>query len=266
MLERKSEPMPFIEDRTTEYLIDTHTHIAPGVDDGAGSMEMSLAMLRSEAEQGAKVVFLTPHSSAFGGTWTAYTLERMQEVQEAAVKEGLPIRICWGCEIYTERRQMEEILQNLKDRILPSMNGTRYVLAEFSTYRGNIDEAKYCLRRYLEEGWIPIIAHAERYCRTFATVENVKILKDMGCLVQLNFYDLAREKDDAIRSCAQALLKAELADMMGSDAHRMDHRKPELTSGADYIREHCRAEYAADVLWRNAAKLLLGKEATRVIQ
>ena len=266
MSERKIEPMSFIEDRTTEYLIDTHTHIAPGVDDGAGSMEMSLAMLRSEAEQGAIVVFLTPHSSAFGGSRTTYTLERMRKVQEAAAKEGLPIRICRGCEIYTERRQMEEILQDLKEGILPSMNGTRYVLAEFSTYWGNMDEAKYCLRRYLEEGWIPIIAHAERYCRTLATAENVKILKEMGCFVQLNFYDLAREPDDGIRSCAQALLQAELADMMGSDAHRMDHRRPELTSGADYIREHCRAEYAADVLWRNAAKLLLGEEAARAVR
>ena len=70
--------MPFIERRTTEYLIDTHTHIAPNVDDGSSSINMSLAMLRSEAEQGAKVVFLTPHSSAFGGAWTAHTLERMQ--------------------------------------------------------------------------------------------------------------------------------------------------------------------------------------------
>ena len=244
-----------IHARTTEYLIDTHTHIAPGVDDGAGSMEMSLAMLRSEAEQGAIVVFLTPHSSAFGGSRTTYTLERMRKVQEAAAKEGLPIRICRGCEIYTNRQQIEEILRELKDGILPSMNGTRYVLAEFSTYRGNMDEAKYCLRRYLEEGWIPIIAHAERYCRTLATAENVKILKEMGCFVQLNFYDLAREPDDGIRSCAQALLQAELADMI-----------PELTSGADYIREHCRAEYAADVLWRNAAKLLLGEEAARAVR
>ena len=56
--------MPFSDGRTTEYLIDTHTHITPMVDDGASSMEMSLAMLRSEAEQGVKVVFLTPHSSA----------------------------------------------------------------------------------------------------------------------------------------------------------------------------------------------------------
>ena len=248
---RRSEPMPFSDGRTTEYLIDTHTHIAPGVDDGAGSMEMSLAMLRSEAQQGAKVVFLTPHSSAFGGTWTAYTLERMRKVQEAAVKEELPVQICRGCEIYTNLQQIEEILQELKDGILPSMNGTRYVLAEFSTYRGNMDEAKYCLRRYLEEGWIPIIAHAERYCRTFATVENVKTLKEMGCFVQLNFYDLAREPDDGIRSCAQALLQAD---------------RPELTSGADYIREHCRAEYAADVLWRNAAKLLLGEEAARAVR
>ena len=91
----------------------------------------------------------------------------------------------------------------------------------------------------------------------FATVENIAVLKEMGCLVQLNYYDLAEEPDYEIRTCAQALLQAELADMMGSDAHRMDHRRPKLTKGADYIREHCRAEYAENVLWWNAEKLLL---------
>ena len=109
---------------------------------------------------------------------------------------------------------------------------------------------------YLEEGWIPIIAHAERYCRTFATEENISILKEMGCLVQINYYDLAEEHDDEIRRCAQALVEAELADMTGSDCHRMNHRSPALEEGIRYIREHCRADYAEDLLWRNAQRLL----------
>ena len=240
------------------YLTDIHTHITPNVDDGASSPEMSLEMLRSEAGQGGTVVFLTPHSSAFASSRiAARTYEKMRKVQEAAVKAGIPVQIYLGCEIYTHQQKMELILRELEDGILPSMNGTRYILAEFDTYTDGMEEAKYCLHRYLEAGWIPIIAHAERYCRTFATVENIAVLKEMGCLVQLNYYDLAEESDDEIRTCAQALLRAELADVMGSDAHRMNHRRPKLTRGADYIREHCRAEYAENVLWRNMEKLLL---------
>lgn len=241
------------------HLTDIHTHITPNVDDGASSLEMSLEMIRSEAEQGGNVVFLTPHSSAFeGGRSAARTYEKMRKVQEAAVEAGIPVQIYQGCEIETNRQRMELILQELEDGILPSMNGTRYVLAEFYEEVDCMEEAKYCLHCYLEKGWIPIIAHAERYCRTFATVENIAVLKKMGCLVQLNYYDLAEETDDKIRTCAQALLRAELADVMGSDAHRMNHRRPKLARGADNIREHCRAEYAENVLWRNTEKLLLG--------
>ena len=233
---------------TKPHLIDIHTHITPNVDDGSYSLKMSLEMLRSEAEQGANVVFLTSHSSAFASSWSAArTYENMRKVQKAATEAGIPIQIYQGCEIDTNPHAMERILQELEDGTLPSMNGT-----------GAMEEAKYCLHRYLEAGWIPIIAHAERYCRMFATVENIGVLKEMGCLVQLNYYDLAEESDDEIRTCAQVLLRAELADMMGSDAHRMDHRRPKLTKGADYIREHCRTEYAENVLWRNAEKLLLG--------
>ena len=250
--------MPNLDKRVKYHLVDTHTHITPNVDDGASSPEMSLEMLRIEAEQGADAVILTPHSGAFASNWSAArTYENMRKVQEAAAKAGIPVRLYQGCEIYTYRKIMELLLRELEDGNLPSINGTQYILAEFDTDRGDLEDAKYCLHRYLKAGWIPIIAHAERYGHTFATVDNIKTLKEMGCLVQLNYYDLAEEPNDEIRTCAQALLHAELADMMGSDAHRMNHRRPKLTTGADYIREHCRPEYAEAVLWRNAEKLLL---------
>ena len=239
--------------------IDIHTHITPNVDDGSTGMEMSLEMLRLETAQGCTHVFLTPHSDAFewGGPENMRRVcDRMKRVRAEAAREELPLQILEGCEIYTSPAYIEGILQDLKSGRLLSMNGTRYVMAEFKTHQGSINDAKYCLRRYLEEGWIPIIAHAERYCRTFATVENISILKEMGCLVQINYYDLAQEHDDEIRRCAQALVEAELADMTGSDCHRMNHRSPALKEGIRYIREHCRAEYAEDLLWRNAQMLL----------
>ena len=239
----------------TSNLIDTHTHITPNVDDGSSSIEMSLNMLRSEVTQGVNKVFLTPHSFAFETKRPEDVYAKMRKVQERAAAEGIPLKIYQGCEIYTYRDKMGRILQDLQNGRIPFMNGTRYVMAEFDVREGDIEDAKYCLSRYLEEGWIPIIAHAERYCWTFATVENIRILKDMGCLVQVNYYDLDEEPNDDIRPCAQELLKAELIDMMGSDAHRTNHRPPKLMGGVRYIRKHCREEYAEDLLWRNAEKI-----------
>ena len=90
-------------------------------------------------------------------------------------------------------------------------------------------------------------------------MENIRILRELGCLVQANYYDLDEEPNDDIRSCAQELLKAELIDMMGTDAHRTDHRPPKLVRGARYIRKNCRTEYAEDILWRNVEKYLIDK-------
>lgn len=237
-------------------LIDIHTHITPNVDDGSSSIEMSLEMLRSEAAQGVNEVFLTPHSFAFETKRPEDVFAKMRKVQERAEAEEIPLQIYQGCEIYTYRDKMKRILRDLQDGRIPSMNGTRYVMAEFDVYEGDIEDARYCLNSYLEKGWIPIIAHAERYCWTIASVENICILKDMGCLVQVNYYDLIEEPNHDIRTCAQELLKAELVDMMGSDAHRTNHRPPKLVRGARYIRQNCRAEYAEDVLWRNVEKYL----------
>ena len=237
-------------------LIDIHTHITPYVDDGSSSIEMSLDMLRSEVTQGVNKAFLTPHSFAFETKRPEDVFAKMRKVKESAAAEGIHLQIYQGCEIYTYRNKMEQILQDLQSGKTPSMNGTRYVMAEFHVHEGDIEDAKYCLGRYLEEGWIPIIAHAERYCRTFTTVENIRMLKEMGCLVQANYYDLEEEHDDDIRRCAQNLVEAELVDMMGSDAHRIEHRPPKLARGERYIRENCRAEYAENILWRNAEKFL----------
>lgn len=212
--------------------------------------------LRSEVEQGGSKIFLTPHRFSFETKRPDRVYAKMRMVQESAVAKGIPLQIYQGCEIYTYRDKMGRILQDLQNGRIPSMNGTRYIMAEFDVYEGDFKEAEYCLNRYLEEGWIPIIAHAERYCWTFATVENIRVLRELGCLVQVNYYDLDEEPNYEIRSCAQGLLRAELVDMMGSDAHRTNHRPPKLVWGARYIRKNCRTEYAEDILWRNVEKYL----------
>ena len=246
-------------------MIDTHTHIVPGVDDGSADMEMSMHMLRMIVDQGCRRVFATPHSEAFdfGEEQSGRTFSWIRFLRNKAEREGIPVQIFPGCEIYTSPGCIEDNLEMLRSGQIPSMNYTRYVLAEFSTKTGSYEDARFCLTRYLEEGWIPIIAHAERYCGTFATVGNIRKLRRLGCLVQVNLYDLDEEPDSDIRQCARDLLEEELVDMTGSDAHRTDHRPPEKKKKKRYIEEHCTKEYAESVLWKNAERLLLEQGENR---
>lgn len=238
-------------------VIDIHTHTTPNVDDGSESMETSLQMLRSMADQGCNRVFATPHSDAFDFGSHEHTYQQIRSLQHNAAYSGIPVHIYPGCEIHNTPARMDEILENLRDHIYPSLNGSKYILSEFSTTSGNLEDALYCLKRYINNGWIPIIAHAERYYSTFSSISNIKRLKELGCLVQINYYSLAEEQDNIIRHYAQDLLLEELVDFVGSDAHRMDHRKPAIEKGHDYILKNCREKYADRILWKNAEEMLL---------
>ena len=237
-------------------IIDIHTHTTPEVDDGSKSMEMSMQMLRSIVDQGCNRIIATPHSEAFDGGDYERTYRQIRRLQHNAAYNDIPVRIYVGCEIYNHPAVMDRILANLRAHIYPSMNGSKYILSEFDTKYGNFDDALYCLTQYLNNGWIPIIAHAERYCNTFADVPNIKSFTELGCLVQINLYSLEEESDLRIKRCARDLLEEELVDFVGSDAHRMDHRKPAIKVGYDYIRSLCRDKYADRILWKNAEELL----------
>ena len=94
-------------------MIDIHIHITPNVDDGSSSIEMSMDMLRSEVTQGVNKVFLTPHSFAFETKRPEDVYAKMRKVQERAAAEGIPLQIYQGCEIYTYRNKMEQILHQV---------------------------------------------------------------------------------------------------------------------------------------------------------
>lgn len=237
-------------------IIDIHTHTTPSVDDGSKSMEMSLQMLCSIADQGCDRILATPHNTAFIAGRHERTYRQIRRLQNAAAYANIPVRIYPGCEIYNHPAVMDEILANLRAQIYPSMNGSKYILSEFDIDYGDFDDALYCLTQYLNNGWIPIIAHAERYLNTFTNVPNIKRLKELGCLIQINLYSLEEESDPEIKRCAREFLEEELVDFVGSDAHRMDHRRPALVAGVKYIQNHCREKYAERILWKNAEEIL----------
>ena len=211
-------------------MVDIHMHIIPGVDDGARSFEMAEAMLRSAAEQGIHTVFATSHGDAFCEKGELVS-KRFEQLKKLVKDKKIPIQLYMGSEVYCDSEDMHLTLKYLKEGIIPSMNGTKYVLSEF--YWPTKEEMRYCLGELLREGWIPIVAHMERYrCVDLAFA---KELKQMGCKIQINVYSVFEEEKESTKARARMLLDNRLVDFVGSDAHRTDHRPVNVESGIKYL-------------------------------
>ncbi len=240
-----------------EYqMTDIHMHIIPQVDDGSFSMDMSKSMTVMAYLQGVRAIFATPHGGAF--------LSRGELVREAyeSLKEEIS-HLPWkmdlflGSEVRCETGNIHETLRQLEEGILPSMNGTRCVLTEFRT-RITPQEALKIVSLLGREGWIPVIAHVERYAQLFEG-DTVEQLVQSGCLLQINAYSLEEEAEETFAR-AQRLLLERKVSFLGSDAHRMNHRPPSVEKGLRYVYEHCPREYADAVAFGNAQRYLISRQ------
>lgn len=236
-------------------LCDIHMHVLPGIDDGSDCADMSASLLFQARSQGVRAVFATPHSYAFPRE-LARAKQEFLALQRLCSQRELEVALYFGCEVACSAWDIDETIQLLRSGYYPTMNGTKYVLAEFypSVWRKDI---LLCAGKLLEAGFLPIIAHAER-CENLDS-DTVRQLKDMGCKIQVNVYSLYDEGKDHIRNFARELAREQLIDFLGSDAHKTYHRPPSLTMGMQWLIENCPKDYLQKITWENARDCLTGE-------
>lgn len=235
-------------------ICDVHSHIAPGVDDGAVDVEMALEMIRTAHSHGITDIICTSHSDSDMDTYR----NAVAQLKESLGKD-FPVKIYPGCEVYCSVRYMSDILADLDAGTLPTLNDTCYVLCEFSPYVSAVD-INSCFDTLLAENYFPVLAHSERYYNLHGNISHIRALCDKGCLIQINAYSLVDEKNDNIKSYAREILREKLATFIGSDAHRTNHRNYTVSNGLAYINETCDEVYAGAVCYSNARELLSVRE------
>ena len=221
--ENKSEQMAYqIEEVLNEWslcnmpdkLYDIHMHLIPEVDDGAWNMEMAHMMIQTAYDQGIRKIFATPHSSAFP-QYSELIQKYFTELKKY-IKDMYPdIELFLGSEVLLTEHSIEDTLEKLDENIIPSMNGTSYVLVEFRQ-NAEIEEAERCVRRLLEHGWRPIIAHAERYRFVYDNRAGFADFIKKECYCQVNVFSLSEEENGWIRENARWLLAEKRIDFLGS--------------------------------------------------
>lgn len=235
-----------------EGFVDIHTHILPGVDDGASDLAQSLELLKQACAQGTGAVVLTPHyRGRFRDNTTQKLTKLFDELCQAAKTQCPGLELYLGCEVGYEL----DVSERLADGTVLPLNGTRYVLLEFreGSFRSRIMSG---VLEVLNFGYIPIIAHAERYDAFRQYPSLARELVNLGALLQLNADSILGKYGFGIKWYCHKLLKSQLVHFVATDAHDPTQRKPDLKTCYDRLRKKYGQEYADVLFFKNARVML----------
>ncbi len=224
---RESEPGAG-EHHRAGSLIDLHSHILPGIDDGARSTEEALQMLEMAVADGIRVMAATPHASRVDRTKLGTAIHQLRA---AAQEADLEIAIVAGSEV----RLSAQLGEQFRRGSLLTLNETRYVLVELPFERRWSPMIHSALCALQLAGAIPIIAHAERYPAVQREPSVLVELVEMDVLIQVNAGSLLGEDGRDSRRTAEVLVRASMAHLIATDAHRQDKRRPHLSAGLERV-------------------------------
>ena len=233
---------------------DIHAHLIPGIDDGSRYMDMTMEMIHCAYRQGERGILLTPHGD---GVRYTDTLEKgWKEIRKRCSEQYPDLKLGQGCELYLYPGVEKDCIEGLRQGTYLPLNGTKYVLVEFSQSGIPFDDIQEIVLELKAAGWIPVIAHAERYYRSYKGIEDVRWLKNQGCRLQINVYSLAGESNQRIGDLAREMVAEKLIDFLGTDAHRMNHRPPKIANGMKELMEIAEADYVKRIAYENARELM----------
>lgn len=214
-------------------IVDFHSHILPGIDDGSASVEESIAMLRMEAEQGIARVIATPHFYPRHDTPERFLQRRHDSElllrEAAATSDGLP-QINVGAEVYFFSGISDsDVLSEL------TISENRYILIEMPHPPWTESMYRELAEIPSRHGIIPIIAHVDRYIGPFRTHGIPERLEELPVLVQANASFFLRR---GTRAMALRMLKKDRIHLLGSDCHNLSVRAPNLGEAIRVIEKH----------------------------
>ncbi len=233
-------------------MIDIHTHILPGVDDGSTDLENSLNMLRQAHEQGVTHLVLTPHSILNSRTFLSKSELSARFLRLVEAAKDIPIHLYLGSEIF----YTDKVIGKLSSGELQTFANSKYLLIEFSMREeSDLDEILYTIRA---KGYQPILAHPERY--EYMTKEKLLAIKE-NALIQVNSTSIEGMHGNKVKKKAFEFLKAKLVDYVSSDCHNTTTRSCSLKTCYDLIVNKLGKSQADDLFHNNQLRIIEAIEA-----
>ncbi len=231
-------------------MIDIHNHSLCCVDDGAKNQQESIRMIEDAAGQGIEAVIFTPH---YRHGMFPYTKEEIEKQYRALMElEGdIGISLYLGCEYHVN----SEIIHAFQIGRCHSLADSDYVLTEY-TYQTEYSYIQQYTQQLLSCGYIPVIAHAERYACIQKKPTLCVELSSMGAWIQVNADSVLGMEGRAMKHVCRKLLKNGLADVIASDVHDMKKRPNRMGQCYEYVVQKYGAECADKLFYRNPRKII----------
>lgn len=214
-------------------MVDLHSHLIWGIDDGSKSREMTINMLRQAVDGGTNKLVLTPHYlPGYYEVPISEVREKAKEVSLLAKDNEINIEIYCGQEVYFN----EKMLQHFDNKLIGTINESRYMLIEFNMKNFSIKEVIDVLYELQLKGVVPVIAHPERYHKFIKNPSLINEFIKEGFLFQLNIGSIAGDFGKEVKKTAEIFLKNKIYSFFGSDAHRDEKRNPSMKEGAKVLK------------------------------
>ena len=222
-------------------MIDIHSHILPGIDDGADDAAESLKICQLAANLGTKAMIATPHQR-HPVWWNAEPRKLQVLIDRLKRQVGDTIDLFLGAEIRVDKGFMRD-LENFENSGLASMARSDYLLLEFERRNLSVDPLEV-VQQVQEAGWRPIVAHPEFISRITENPDLATALVEAGALLQVTATSVTGDFGPEAKGFAISLLDAGLAHFVASDCHGHRRRPPGLKGAFSKIKAQWGLEYA----------------------
>ena len=202
-----------------EGFVDIHSHLLPGIDDGAKNLDNSIELIQKMSSYGIKNFITTPH--VLGDVYpnsSKTILEKLELVKKELIKRNITDVTINAAAEYMMDEQFSKLLEK-KDILTLKDN---YVLVEMSYFSPPMNLYDILFEIQLK-GYKPILAHPERYIFYHNNFDNYYKLKKAGCLFQLNLLSLTEQYGKGVQKIANKLIKENLYNFVATDTHHHNH-------------------------------------------
>lgn len=241
--------------RQSKGLFDMHSHILPGLDDGARDWEETRKLIDMAYNQGIRHVLATPHYIEGENSYTkVQLLECFEKVKKMEEEIHPDLKLYLGHEIFYS----VSVVEDLKMGEIQTLNGGRYVLVEFPNHI-SYRELQHAMRNLIQACYKPIIAHMERYECLFKRRERIVELKKMGVYFQMNIGSIIGGFfDSRVRECRKLILEGQI-QLLGTDMHSAKYRPPRMAEAMEWLNKKLPDGLREKLLYENPTKILNDK-------
>lgn len=238
-------------------MIDIHSHVLPGLDDGSRDIYETMEMLTMAAKSGVTDMIATPHCNipeTFDNYYNQQYIQTFREVEKAIYESGLPIRLYPGAEVFVTA-DLPELMSSGK---ILTLNGGHYMLLEFD-FHESLEFANDMLEQICAMGVRPVIAHPERYFFIQQRPRTAFEWYDKGYILQCNKGSFTGRFGERCAMMAYELLEHNLVSVIASDAHSSYRRTPVMMDTYEELLDGFDAAYL-DILFEENPRRILHDE------